>query len=65
MLLHPGSMIVADICGKVIFIISHLLLFEKLEQLLTLSWFISKTEVICWCSQNSVTWIVSLQQESS
>jgi hypothetical protein len=40
------------ITGKVIFIIFHLLLFKNLEQLVTLSWIVSKTEVICWLIHN-------------
>ena len=42
------------ITGEVIVIIFHPWLFENLEQLVTLSGIVSKTEVICWLSHDCV-----------
>ena len=67
-LLHPGLLILADffdiITGEVIDIIFHQWLFKNLEQLVTLSGFVSKTEVICWLSHDyvSITSIALLQE---
>ena len=40
------------ITGKVILIIFHLLLFENLAQLVTLSGIVSRMEFICWLSHD-------------
>jgi hypothetical protein len=47
-----------------IVIIFHPWLFENLEQLVTLSGIVSKTEVICWLSHDclSITSIALLQK---
>ncbi len=42
------------ITGKVIDITFHPWLFKNLEQLVTLSGIVSKTEVICWLSHDCV-----------
>ena len=51
--------------GKVIVIIFHSWLFENLEQLVTLSGTVCKTEGICWLNHDcvSITWIALSQKQ--